>query len=184
MSKVIVSVLGKDRPGIVCKVASVMASHGCNIEDISQTVLQGEFCGMFVLSLPDGFSLSSLKEVLERELSPENLQVLCKTLEDGSPRSTESATEPFVVVSIGRDRVGLIAAISCIMYSYGVNITNLKFINRTPAFPEKTITIYEVDIPQQVRLSEFVEELEERARELELDITVQHKRIFEDTCRI
>ncbi len=184
MSKVVICVLGKDRPGIVCKVSSVMASHGCNIEDISQTVLQGEFCGMFVLSLPQGFSLASLKHVLEEKLSPEGLQVLCKILEDGDREKKQSYTEPFVVVSIGADRVGLIAAISCIMYSHGVNITNLKFINRTPAFPEKTITIYEVDIPRGVKLSDFVRDLEQRAKELGLDITVQHKRIFEDTCRI
>jgi len=184
MSKVVVSVLGKDRPGIVCKVSSVMARYGCNIEDISQTVLQGEFGGMFVVSLPQGLSQGELSSILEKDLRPEGLQVMCKPLEGEGPGEKQINVEPFVVVSIGRDRVGLIAAISCIMYSYGVNITNLKFINRTSAFPDKTITIYEVDVPEEVRLAEFVESLRKKAQELELDITVQHKRIFEETCRI
>ncbi|MBN1140874.1 MAG: amino acid-binding protein, partial [Deltaproteobacteria bacterium] len=39
MRKLVLSVLGKDRPGIVSKVAASLAALGCNIEDCSQTIL-------------------------------------------------------------------------------------------------------------------------------------------------
>ncbi len=183
MKKIVVAVFGKDRPGIVCKVSSVLAEHGCNIEDISQTVLQGEFCGMFVVSPPSSITVESLKKILDDNLKGLDLLAFTKPLntdENISPKKTE----PFVIVSIGKDRVGLIAAMSCIMHEYGVNITNLKFINRTPAFPERTLTIYEVDIPVDIKLTEFTEKLKNRAKELDLDVSVQHKRIFEEICRI
>ena len=38
---IVITVIGVDRPGIVAGIASVLASHNVNIEDISQTVLRG-----------------------------------------------------------------------------------------------------------------------------------------------
>ena len=40
MQKFALSILGQDRPGIVAGVAEILADSGCNIEDLSQTILQ------------------------------------------------------------------------------------------------------------------------------------------------
>ncbi len=183
MDKIVVGVFGRDRPGLVCMIAQLLAKNKCNIEDISQTVLQGEFCGMFVVSLSKSITMEKLQDILESNLSKERLKVFTKRLE-AEDKTSDKKTEPFVIVSIGKDRIGLIAAISCVMYQFGVNISNLKFINRTPAFPDKTLTIYEVDVPKETKLSEFAKELRKKADSLGLDISIQHKKIFEDICRI
>ena len=48
--KCVVSVLGKDRSGIVAEVATALAACGANIDDISQTILgEGE---IFSRSIP------------------------------------------------------------------------------------------------------------------------------------
>lgn len=49
--KAIITVLGKDKSGIIAKVAGLLAENEVNIEDISQTIVQGNFtmvmlCGM------------------------------------------------------------------------------------------------------------------------------------------
>jgi len=41
--RAIVTVIGKDRVGIIAGVCSLLAQHGVNILDISQTVLQNNF---------------------------------------------------------------------------------------------------------------------------------------------
>ena len=41
--KVIVTVIGKDKPGIIAKVSTLLAGNSVNIEDISQTIMQGNF---------------------------------------------------------------------------------------------------------------------------------------------
>lgn len=41
--KCVVSVLGKDRSGIVAEVATALAACGANIDDISQTILDDIF---------------------------------------------------------------------------------------------------------------------------------------------
>ncbi|MBE5780948.1 MAG: ACT domain-containing protein [Clostridiales bacterium] len=43
MTKAIVTVIGKDRVGIIAEVSVLLAGYGINILDISQTVLQDYF---------------------------------------------------------------------------------------------------------------------------------------------
>jgi len=46
--RLIVSVFGVDRPGIVAAVAQILADAGCSIADINQTVVQGKFAMVLV----------------------------------------------------------------------------------------------------------------------------------------
>ena len=39
--KAIVTVIGNDKPGIIAKVSTALAENCVNIEDISQTLMQG-----------------------------------------------------------------------------------------------------------------------------------------------
>ena len=41
--KAVVTVIGKDKPGIIAKVSAMLAENAVNIEDISQTILSGNF---------------------------------------------------------------------------------------------------------------------------------------------
>lgn len=41
--KAIVTVIGKDKSGIIAKVSTLLAQKDVNIEDISQTIVQGNF---------------------------------------------------------------------------------------------------------------------------------------------
>ena len=50
MKKCIVTVLGKDTVGIVAKVCTYLAENKINVLDISQTIIQGYFNMMVVLS--------------------------------------------------------------------------------------------------------------------------------------
>ena len=47
-NKIIITVSGSDKVGIVAKVATILSEHKVNIEDIKQTLMQGHFV-MFML---------------------------------------------------------------------------------------------------------------------------------------
>lgn len=49
--KCVVSVLGKDRPGIVATVATALTECGANIDDISQTILGDMFSMTMMVTL-------------------------------------------------------------------------------------------------------------------------------------
>jgi len=64
-NRVIVTVLGPDRVGIIAGVAQILAKNNINILDISQTILQ-EFLAMVLIADMEGskIDLLSLKEEL------------------------------------------------------------------------------------------------------------------------
>ena len=75
MNKAILSVLGHDRPGIVAAVTDILFDLNCNIENVSQTILQTEFSGSFIVSLPQDLSLDDLQERFIENLTPMELHV-------------------------------------------------------------------------------------------------------------
>lgn len=67
-SKVIITVSGNDKVGIVASIAGVLAKYKVNIEDIKQTLMQGHFV-MFMLCDINNAELNfkDLKNVLIEE---------------------------------------------------------------------------------------------------------------------
>ncbi|CYU56602.1 ACT domain-containing protein [Streptococcus suis] len=63
--KAIVTVVGKDKSGIVAGVATKIAELGLNIDDISQTVLDEYFTMMAVVSSDEKKDFSKLRAELE-----------------------------------------------------------------------------------------------------------------------
>ena len=60
--KAIVSVIGKDRTGII---AGKLFELGCNVEDISQTVMHGSYFTMIMLiTLADDLAVGAVNEAL------------------------------------------------------------------------------------------------------------------------
>ncbi len=62
-NKIIVTISGKDRVGIVAEISNVLAKYEVNIEDIRQTIMQG--CFMMFLLGDIGGSKYSFKEIKE-----------------------------------------------------------------------------------------------------------------------
>ncbi len=78
MEKIVISVVGTDQPGIVAAVAKILFENQCNIEDLSQTIQQGEFAALFIAAIPPKSSQEALREQLKAGLSPLGLEVLLK----------------------------------------------------------------------------------------------------------
>jgi len=93
-------------------------------------------------------------------------------------------SEPFIIVTKGPDSKGLVAGITEVIARYGANVTNLQAAFEGGDDPEKNIMIYEVDIPTHIDQKKFYEDLRNRAQELVLNISIQHRNIFKAINRI
>lgn len=184
MKKAVISVLGKDKPGIIAAVSEIFYQTGCNIENISQTILQTEFAGIFIVSLPEHKDIFELAAIFHTELYAVGLTAYVKSLDQHEDDTPKEAAEPFIITTSGPDRIGLVAAITEILAKYKVNITNMKAVFQGGDDPNKNITIYEVDIPQNDRQQALYTELRAKASELNLSISIQHQHIFTAINRI
>jgi glycine cleavage system transcriptional repressor len=183
MKKIVVFVLGPDRPGIIAKISKILFLLGCNLEDVSQTILQGEFTGIFITTMSDSSDENGVLVSLRSELEPLGLFVHLKPMLN-SGESQREPVESFIITTVGPDKPGLIAGISEVLAHYKVNITNLKAVSAIHGDPPHYITIYEVDIPPEMDYHILRNALYERARQLGQDINIQHRDIFEQIHRV
>ncbi len=66
--KAIVSVIGKDRKGIIAKISTLLAAQNINVEDISQTLLQEYFTMIMLVDISQSaMKIGELKELLKSE---------------------------------------------------------------------------------------------------------------------
>lgn len=182
MKKIVVSVLGQDRPGIVATVSKILYAHGCNIEDISQTILQAEFAAILLvdcpLSCPD-----DLKGDLKQALEPLGLSVIVRTAAS-PPHGGAQPTKPLVVTTSGPDCQGQVARVSEVIQRAGGNISELKAVSHTETDDPRFIMIFEIDFPASLDHAMLRRDLEAVCGELGLDYSVQHREIFECINRI
>ncbi len=62
--KAIVSVIGKDKKGIIAKVSNILYENDINIEDISQTIMQDYFTMIMMVSISANSDVTKLGEIL------------------------------------------------------------------------------------------------------------------------
>jgi glycine cleavage system transcriptional repressor len=184
MKKVAISVLGTDRPGIVAAVSRILLENRCNIEDVAQTILQREFTGIFIASIPETLELEQVLAQLEGDLEPFGLKLLLKPLEAALDEKPLPPSEPFVITTTGPDRLGLVAGMTEVIARFGGNITNLRAAFRGGDNPLNNTMIYEVDLTADMDRKSFRQALTERAKELGLELSMQHREIFEALHRI
>lgn len=74
--RAIVTVLGKDRVGIMSMVCSLLAEHNVNILDISQTILQDYFTMVMLVDAGESdMPFADLAALLEREGKQRDLSI-------------------------------------------------------------------------------------------------------------
>lgn len=184
MKKKIISILGQDRPGIIAAVTRILFEQDCNIENVSQTILQNEFSGIFIIGVPQTLADKDLHRRLNDGLAPMGLHVYEKPLSQSEAPEIAVESEPFVITTKGPDRKGLVAGITAVMAAYKVNVTNLQAVFKGGDDPNANIMIYEVDIPNDANQQALRRDLRETALALSLDISIQHKMIFEAINRV
>ena len=176
---ILISVFGRDRPGIVANVSRVLYQSGGNIEELSQTALKGQFAMILIASAsPDG-SLAGLRDELRGLSQDLDLEInLRKIKEEDMVPFDSGGTEPFILTVRGEDRPGLVYGITEVLAERGINITNLDA--KTARVGEKLeyIQLFEVDIPKAQDYGRVQEKLRARGKEMGVAVDLQHRGIF------
>lgn len=184
MDKLIITVLGKDRPGIIAQITSILYALDCNLENANQMILQNQFAGFFIVEKPLALGFDKLLQTLRDKTQESGLTIHVNTLEGNGSEAGDSAGEIFLITTIGPDQKGLVARFSSIIASFHCNIVNLKAVFKGGSDPEANVMSYQVCISPDVDAPGMFKALKEKAQELSLDIRIQHKNIFDAIHKI
>ncbi len=184
MKKLIISVLGQDRPGIIAAVSQVLFDHDFNIEDVSQTILQSSFSSIFIVIGPDSSDPEALTLALQNATKEMNMHYYVRQLDETQAKWTTKPCESFVITTRGPDQKGLVAKVTRVLADHNVNVSQLKAVFRGGDEPDRNVMIYEVDIPADIDQKKLRSALRNKGDELNLQISIQHKDVFEAVNRI
>jgi glycine cleavage system transcriptional repressor len=176
---ILISVFGRDRPGIVANVSRILYQNSCNIEELSQTAIKGQFAMILIASSSRADSIPQLKEdigLLNQDLGLEiNLRKIQE--EEMAPYNPED-TEPFILIVRGEDRPGLVYGITEVLAERGINITNLDAKVARVGQKLEYIQLFEVDVPRKLDYGLVQEKLAARGKEMGVKVDLQHRGIF------
>lgn len=168
-----VTVIGKDRPGIVAGAAEILFRLGCNIEDSSCSILGGEFAMILIVSHEKPFSKARLQEEFKSFAEDVNLSVFIRALSDTEARHTEAAGELCVVTVYGADRPGIVYRVAQALAerSISINDLNTKLVGGEEN-PVYVLTL-EAALPESVTADDVAALLEKLKEELKVEISVR-----------
>lgn len=169
-----VSVLGKDRPGIVAEVSRVLFEQGCNIEDSTCTILSGQFAMILVVFHPKITSVGELNLAFDEVRSNMGLMVTLHALKDEEVVHEKAFVgHPHIISVYGADRPGIVYTVTKELARRKVNITDLNTQVAGAKDRPVYVMVLEVDIPEAVDMKELEKEFDRIRKELSVSITVR-----------
>lgn len=171
---VILTAIGKDRPGIVASVSKVLFETGCNIEDSSMTILRNDFAMILMVGLPKDKETKFLNKKLEPVRKKTGLSIVLRDLQTNEIKAATPASGlPYMISVYGTDKPGIVYRISQFLAAKKINITDVE----TKIVPSQNNEIYvmflEASIPSSVNTDDFSAALNRIAAELHIDITAK-----------
>jgi glycine cleavage system transcriptional repressor len=121
-TKLVISALGADRPGIVDELSKIIYTHSLNIEDSRMTVLGGEFAVLLLIS-GEQSSLDALQTRVNEIEQALQMRLLIKTT---SEHNTLENTIPYAVEVAALDHPGIVNNIASFFARHNINIVNLQ----------------------------------------------------------
>ncbi len=168
------SVVGKDRPGIVAEVSRVLYELGCNIEDSSCTILSGQFAMILVIVHREYSIVPEIDSAFDPLREEMGLTVSLHELdEEEVSREKRFSGRPHVISVYGADRTGIVHAVARELAGFGVNVTDMTTQVVGPGDRPVYVMILEADIPAAVDMKELDRALERIRKELAVSISLR-----------
>ncbi|WP_430498546.1 glycine cleavage system protein R [Micromonospora trifolii] len=163
MNELAITVIGRDRPGIVADVAEVLARLGANLTDSTMTRLRGHFAMTLICTGPAAAEVEAALASLAAE--GQLLATVRAVTPDGD---VPSAGEPYVMAVHGSDRMGIVAAMTRVLVDAGGNVTDLS----TRLTGALYVVLAEVELPAGVA-DNLIDRLHRTAAELGVEVTLR-----------
>lgn len=164
----VVTVLGRDRPGIVRQMAERAQRHGANWASSHMSRMAGEFAGTVQLEVPPA-AVAALTTALQG-LETAGLKVVVATSDAAS--NTPAGFRRMALELVGEDRVGIVSQVTSLLAARAIGIASLHTeVGRHGAAAKPSFKIVaELWVPLTQDVPELRETLGQLARSMTLDI--------------
>lgn len=172
----VISVMAKDRAGIVAEVTEGISALGGNLADLRESVL----CGYFTMILIAGFPADVSVEHVEETLASQTASNVSVELHEGSLIEADRSKHTYVLTAVGRDRIGLVAQMSRFCCDRDINILDLASHTDTDQYT----MMLQIDLSGILSMDNLNADLSSFGKKSGLKLVLQHNDIFRATNEI
>ncbi len=179
--QMIVSVMSKDRPGIIADVTgAIFELHG-DLANLEQSILCGYLTMILIATFDEAVTPEDVIAKLSHIKSENKFDVIVKLM--NSPIEVCQTSLPpktYIVTAQGKNQSGLVFGISSFCYARNINILDLS----TTLTDGKYTMVLQLDLSEIESIKDMREELDRYAEEAGLHVMMQHYDIFRVTHEV
>ncbi len=172
MNHFALTIVGRDRPGIVSQVTEILFKQGCNLADSSCSILGGQFAMILILGHPEFIDRESFGDAF-KPLEDADLTVALRVLKPGGEIRSHIEGDLCMISVYGSDKPGIVYRVANVLGEKKVNITDLntKLVGTEdrPVY----VMVIEAALPEGVEEEDVDNWLAPIRDELQVDINVR-----------
>lgn len=180
--QMIISVLSKDRPGIIAGITGAIYELDGDVADLNQTVLRGYLTMILSVSFAPEVTREDLMAAISHVKTDCKFEVSIKEITPGSVEdSFELPEETYILTVQGPNKTGIVHGISQFCYDRNINIFDLA----TTLLNDQYTMALQLDLKHCTSsITRLQEELEEYSQQSGLTVMIQHNDIFQVTNEV
>ncbi|NOU52733.1 glycine cleavage system protein R [Pseudoalteromonas sp. JBTF-M23] len=168
MKQLVLTIIGKDRPGLVEEISSAVLAHHGNWLTSNLSHLAGQFAGIIQVEVAE----EHLQQLQDGLCALPGLDV---RMETGDMLAEEHTPETINLVITGNDRPGIVQELASVIRHKGANITHLN--SRQQSAPNWGVPIFSafatVTLPIGMNKDNVIDALESITSDLIVDIETE-----------
>jgi len=172
MNHFALTIVGRDRPGIVSQVTEILFKQGCNLADSSCSILGGQFAMILILGHPEFTDRKSFGDAF-KPLEDADLSVALRVLKPGGEVRSNIEGDLCMISVYGSDKPGIVYRVAKVLGEKQVNITDLN--TKLVGTEERPVyvMVIEAALPEGVEEEDVDNWLAPIRNELQVDISVR-----------
>lgn len=162
---------GPDRPGTLARISKLLDERGCNIEDVSATILRGHGATMMILRAPESDTAATLEAAARGVVADTDVAV---NVQPCVAAAAGPAPTPTHVLSVyGADRTGIVHRLTTLLAERSINLTD--FDSRVVGRADRPIyaMLVEMELPAGHDVEALKDELKTLGKDLDVDVSLR-----------
>lgn len=182
MNQFAITVMSRDRVGIIRDIARQIAALHGNIKDLSQTVVSGYFTMILVsefaeVTTAEDLCTALLKVNQQRQEGHPPLEIAVMAISEQAMAQRVAPQDIYVLTASGEDRLGFVADVASFCADNAINILDLATLVNDGEY----MMILQVDLSRCTSLKAIQRKLQQFVHTSSIRMVLQHNDIFEAT---
>jgi glycine cleavage system transcriptional repressor len=179
--QMIISVLSKDRPGIIADITGAIFELNGDLADLSQSILCGYLTMTLIVTFDRDLTTDAVYGKLAAIKSKNGYEIIVKSMDLPLQESNDGLPEKTYILTVqGKNKSGMVYSISSFCYQRDINILDLS----TTLKDDQYTMVLQLDLSKVTSIKQVREDLDLHAQKNEINIMMQHYDIFRVTNEV